>query len=233
MKKIMLSIILLILGISSKAQKIDTAYFTYGWKSADKTDYEYYRLAKKSKELFIVRDYFKDGHIKMKGVFKSIDPPIRHGDFVEYYPNGQISRKSYFENDSLIRFKSFTNEGKPIDGGLYLDVYAYVSYTRDDTSPQFPGGEIELDKFVKNNLKYTEEMRKEGVSGSIILKFIVSKTGEINNIKVKKSLSLNLDNEAIRILKLMPKWNPAVENGNFVSGRKSLVFNFKPTQKSD
>ena len=228
----MLSVFLLILGISSKAQKIDTIYFTYGGKKGNSTDYQYYRLAKRSKELFIVSDYFKNGQIKMKGIFKSIDPQIKHGDFVDYYPSGQISRKSYFENDSLIRFKSFTTEGELMPGNFYADAYMYGTYTENNL-PQFPGGETELVKFVKNNLKYTEEMRKDGVSGSITVKFTISKTGEINNIKVKKSLSLNLDNEAIRILKLMPKWRPAVENGNIVSRKGTLIFNFNPNQKSD
>ena len=79
------------------------------------------------------------------------------------------------------------------------------------TSPNFPGGMTEFYKFVGNNFKLTSEAEKNKVSGKIIMQFMVEKDGSLSEIIAEKDLGYGLANEAIRVLKLSPKWIPATK----------------------
>ncbi len=79
--------------------------------------------------------------------------------------------------------------------------------------PQFPGGNAELMKFIDSNLKYPQLAVKDSIQGRVILRFVVGKDGSLTNIRVQKGLESSCDNEAIRVVKLMPKWIPGKQNG--------------------
>lgn len=79
-------------------------------------------------------------------------------------------------------------------------------------SAEFPGGHKELLKFVKNTLQYPEECKEKAIQGRVIIKFIIDEFGEIVCLYVHKSLHPALDKEALRIVKLMPDWKPALND---------------------
>ena len=85
--------------------------------------------------------------------------------------------------------------------------------TTPSTKPQFPGGEKALAEFLTNSIKYPEEAQKQKWEGKSLIAFTVNEDGSLSNIRVLKSSWLILDNEALRIVKMMPKWTPATENG--------------------
>ncbi len=89
--------------------------------------------------------------------------------------------------------------------------------------PSYPGGKDSLNTFLKYNLK-----KPLGVNdGVVILDFLVNETGIISNIKILKPLNQHCDNEAIRVIKLMPKWVPGKIIGKLISTRYTIQISFK------
>jgi len=83
--------------------------------------------------------------------------------------------------------------------------------------PSFPGGEEELSAFMGENVKYPEIARKAGVEGKVWVQFTVGKDGRVSSIIVLKGVGAGLDEEAVRVIKLMPKWTSGKQNGVPVS----------------
>ena len=81
------------------------------------------------------------------------------------------------------------------------------------SKPQFPGGDPALVKFLDTNMRYPEEAQKQKWQGSTLIAFTVNEDGSIANVRVLKSSKLVLDNEALRMVKMMPKWAPALQDG--------------------
>ena len=76
--------------------------------------------------------------------------------------------------------------------------------------PSFPGGMKALEKFLNDSIRYPAETCAQG---RVIVQFIVEVDGRIDSVKVVRKLSPELDREAVRVVKLMPKWNPGRMNG--------------------
>lgn len=81
------------------------------------------------------------------------------------------------------------------------------------TKPQFPGGDKALVQFLDINLKYPEEAQKQKWEGKTLVAFTVNEDGSLTNVRILKSSQVVLDAEALRVIKLMPKWSPATVNG--------------------
>lgn len=94
--------------------------------------------------------------------------------------------------------------------------------------PSFPGGMAALMKYIKDNLRYPEICREGAAMGRVHVVFIVNEDGSLSDIKVIRSISPELDKEAIRVVKSMPKWNPAKQNGKAVKMKYVVSVNFRP-----
>lgn len=82
--------------------------------------------------------------------------------------------------------------------------------------PTFPGGEINMHKFIGDNLRYPEDAQKAGIQGRVTIRFVVSKTGAISNATVIRGIDPSCDKEAVRVVKSMPEWIPGKQNGKNV-----------------
>lgn len=100
-------------------------------------------------------------------------------------------------------------------------------YTIVDKMPEYEYGERELANFISYNIRYPKEALQQGIEGRILCSFIVSHDGSISNIEVVSGLHDTLNNEAIRVLGLMPKWNPGENNGEKVNVKCLLPIDFK------
>ena len=96
-----------------------------------------------------------------------------------------------------------------------------------DQQPSFPGGTNALNTFIASNLKYPVWAQEKGIQGRVVVKFIVEKDGSISNVEVDRSVSPSLDNEAMRVVKAMPKWIPGQINGKTVKVECSHPFVFR------
>lgn len=81
------------------------------------------------------------------------------------------------------------------------------------TAPSFPGGSEALAQYIEKNLVYPATAQNRGVEGVVHLSFLVKADGTIGPIKVLRLVDADLEQEAIRLVKSMPGWEPAVDNG--------------------
>lgn len=95
---------------------------------------------------------------------------------------------------------------------------------------QYPEGNAALMKFISDNLIWPEILNGSCIEGRVIVKFVVTETGELTDIKVVRSLEKHLDEEAVRVIKLMPKWIPAEINGRKISSYYTVPVLFKITR---
>lgn len=93
--------------------------------------------------------------------------------------------------------------------------------------PTYPGGMAALSKFLGDNIQYPKEAEKAKIEGRVLVGFIVDVDGAISESRVEHSSHPLLDREALRVIRLMPAWNPAMENGKPVKVRYHLPVNFK------
>jgi protein TonB len=100
-------------------------------------------------------------------------------------------------------------------------------YQTVEQMPQFPGGESALMSSISQNLTYPPVAQENGIQGKVILRFKVEADGSISNITVVRSLDPACDKEAIRLVKLLPKFIPAKQNGINVAVWYTLPIAFK------
>ena len=101
-----------------------------------------------------------------------------------------------------------------------------------ETMPSFPGGNAECMKFIEQNLRYPEEARNKRIEGRVIMLFIIDKNGSVTEPYVAKGVEKSLDEEAIRLIKSMPKWIPAKMDGKPIQIKYALPIQFKLSPKA-
>ena len=93
--------------------------------------------------------------------------------------------------------------------------------------PEFPGGMVEMMKWITRTLHYPYAAQKQKIEGRVLVTFIINRDGSIANIKVVKSVHPLLDNEARRVVKLMPHWKPGIEDGKPCRTMFAIPIEFK------
>ena len=93
--------------------------------------------------------------------------------------------------------------------------------------PEYPGGMKEMLKFLQENMKYPENAMKNNVQGRVIVQFVVEKDGTPTEFKVLRSVDPDLDAEALRVMKAMPKWKPGMQKGQVVRVKFTVPVSFK------
>jgi TonB family protein len=96
-----------------------------------------------------------------------------------------------------------------------------------DQLPQFPSGEEELMNFLTNNLSYPIQARDNGIQGKISIKFTIDEIGQISSIEIVKGIGGGCNEETIRVIKLMPKWIPAIRHGKNVKVNYQMNVSFR------
>ncbi|TAF67259.1 MAG: energy transducer TonB [Cytophagales bacterium] len=91
----------------------------------------------------------------------------------------------------------------------------------------FPGGIEKFYKYVQKEMEYPTQARRMGLEGKVTVQFVVDKDGSITDVKVLKGIGGGCDEEAIRVIKASPKWNPGKQRGQNVKVRMSLPISFK------
>jgi protein TonB len=99
--------------------------------------------------------------------------------------------------------------------------YRYV-----EQMPEYPGGDDARIKFILKNLSYPRMANESGIQGTVYVTFVVSKTGQISGVKVLRGIGGGCDEEAVRVIKLMPPWIPGRQNGKAVPVQFSLPLRF-------
>ena len=95
-----------------------------------------------------------------------------------------------------------------------------------EEQPSYPGGEEARISYLQQNLKYPEEAKEFGIQGKVFVTFIVEVNGSITDVRVLRGIGGGCDEEAIRVIKGMPKWNPGKQKGVKVRVQFNLPLKF-------
>lgn len=94
--------------------------------------------------------------------------------------------------------------------------------------PEFPGGQAALSRFLSENVKYPTIAKENNIQGRVLCQFVVEKDGTITDVTVVKSGGdASLDKEAVRVLRMMPKWKPGIQRGKPVRVKYTVPVNFR------
>lgn len=99
-------------------------------------------------------------------------------------------------------------------------------FTIVETMPSFPGGEAKMFEYLGKNTRYPTLAKESGIQGMVVLTFVVEKSGEISDVKVLRGIGGGCDEEAIRVVKSMPKWAPGKQRGKPVKVQYNLPYRF-------
>ena len=114
--------------------------------------------------------------------------------------------------------KDITNIKKVDNDSIYQIV---------EVMPEFPGGTEKMMDYLSKNIKYPEAAKEKGISGRVFLSFVIEKDGAVSNVKVAKGIGKECDDEALRVVKAMPKWKPGLMKGKPVRVNYMLPIFFK------
>ena len=103
----------------------------------------------------------------------------------------------------------------------------YITYEAVEEKPEYPGGMGELSKLLSSNLKYPLTSQENGVQGEVLVQFVVDKEGNIEEVTVFKGVDPYLDAEALRVIKMMPKWKPGKHEGKEVNVKCTIPVGFR------
>lgn len=124
---------------------------------------------------------------------------------IMYYDSGKIAMREKYVNNKLTDSIFLDPNGNPTERN------------KIETLPEYPGGLNKFYMMINRKLRYRADARKNHIEGTIRLSFTISEDGVLENIKVIKGLFPSLDEEAVRVLKLSPKWKPGTFLGEPIS----------------
>lgn len=152
----------------------------------------------------------KNGHFELRDVREGVLLELSLSGYKPYYlATGSVA----FTTDLSIPLQ---RENSPDN-----DIYETA-----ETMPQYPGGEIELLKFLAENTKYPEAAKTKKVQGKVIVRFVVNKDGNVERVSVLEGVNPDLDNEAMRVIGKLSGFTPGIVRGKPVSVYYMIPINF-------
>jgi protein TonB len=134
------------------------------------------------------------------------------------------------EGDPTADVVQISAAGEGPKGAQVVEDNAVYSFTAMENPPTYPGGMDKFFKYVQDNLRFPSQAQEAGVSGKVVVSFIVSKTGEVTNVTVDRKQGYGFDEEAIRIIKGSKRWNPGMQNGKPVIVKYQIPLSFSLQQ---
>ena len=95
-----------------------------------------------------------------------------------------------------------------------------------ENMPEFPGGDLGLMKYIQKNVRYPAIAKEYNITGKVYVSFIVDKSGSVTNVKIVRGVDKNLDAEAVRVVKSLPKYKPGKQRGKAVRVMFTIPINF-------
>ena len=167
----------------------------------------------KATELQITRDEEVVEEIKSQDELKETDTAVGTTDFDKGTDDLNVVKEH--KNEIIVEEK----KPEPVDDDKVFDIV--------EQKPQFPGGEAALLKYVAEHLRYPAMAQENGIQGRVVVQFVVTKNGSVGEVKVVRSKDPDLDKEAVRVVKSLPKFVPGKMNGHAVNVWYTLPITFK------
>ena len=169
------------------------------------TDEQYQQLVDVARE-----NGFQSGEIPFVG---------KNGELTYLYlhPDGTLTQITKDESK-----KEEAAEDYKVLGHFSEDIFLVV-----EEMPEFPGGDLEMRKFIAMNVQYPEEAKEEKISGKVFVQFVVNEEGNVENVGMAKSVDPLLDKAAMDAVKSMPQWKPGKQRGQNVKVGFVVPINFQ------
>lgn len=233
----------------------DTVWMDSNWKKIAKDKATLYTIYKKTDKNFIGYYKYLNGNLQIEIEAISIKPLIHEGYANYYNIDGTKDKKGFYKDGN--KYGVWTSY---FDNGKDSSVYEYQTnsdvkyirrsklqkeeiYTMVEVMPEFQGGQTEMINFIQTNISYPRNSMDKKIGGKVFLKFVVSDIGNVSYVEVLKGTGIKeLDDEAVRVIRLMPKWKPGFQNGKNVSvffnlpiafSLKELFFVFDTNNKNE
>lgn len=136
-----------------------------------------------------------------------------------------VSPSDIFTSDPLPPTYPVITQVVPVD--LPPENLDPVDYVKVEFKPVFPGGDEALLKFIKENTKYPEIPKSNGVEGKVFVRFIIDTKGKVTNVSLMNDIDPYLNAEAMRVVALLPPWTPGKQRDKFVPVSYIIPINFK------
>ncbi len=107
------------------------------------------------------------------------------------------------------------------------DTTSIIKMDMADVLPEFPGGDVAMMQFIQTHVTYPAIARENNIQGRVFVEFIVDTTGNLSNFKIVRSVSPELDDEVLRVVKKFPRFKPAMQNGRKVRVRYTVPVTFR------
>ncbi len=167
----------------------------------------------KATELQITKDEEVVEEIKSQDELKETDTAVGTTDFDKGTDDLNVVR--VHKEEIIVEDK----KPEPVDDDKVFEVV--------EQKPQFPGGEAALLKWVSEHIRYPAMAQENNIQGRVIVQFVVTKTGDVGEVKVVRGKDPDLDKEAMRVVKSLPKFVPGKMNGHSVNVWYTLPISFK------
>lgn len=165
----------------------------------------------------------------------------------KYYADGKLQRVGkYNKGVKIYIWTEYDSKGKEVSA----NDYGYTFVNKDDIKknipdppvynsevtlsivermPSFPGGEKMMMEFIQKNIAYPQLEKESGIQGTVYVTFVIDNVGEINSVRILRGVTggVGLDNEAKRIVEIMPRWTPGMQNGRPVSVQFNLPIKYR------
>lgn len=99
-------------------------------------------------------------------------------------------------------------------------------FTVVEESPSFPGGDAARIKFLQENIKYPQIARESSIQGTVYVTFVVERSGKVTDVRVLRGIGGGCDEEAVRVIKAMPNWQPGKQRGKPVRVQFNMPIKF-------
>lgn len=132
-----------------------------------------------------------------------------------FYPDGKLKRLEQYQGDSMVVGQCLRPDGTEVP---------FFDFER---RPEFPGGEQALMQYVSENLNYPIKARRRGVQGSVVVSFVIEKNGDVSSVEAVKKIGTGCDEEAMRVIREMPRWTPGYVDDRPVKVKYALPLRFR------
>ena len=140
---------------------------------------------------------------------------------------GNISCSSEATKTDDVKEKAVTEKADEAEVIVQEPATKDEAFAVVEQMPEFPGGMKELMTYLKDNIKYPKAAQENGIQGRVIVQFVVEKDGTPTEFKVIRSVDPDLDAEALRVMKEMPKWKPGMQRGQVVRVKYTVPVTFR------
>lgn len=234
-------------SLMSNGYFTDTTYLDGDWNKVTSSNYSFYQIITYNptdSNLVGEKAYYKGGQIKLDRKYSNYKDGEFDGKYLDYYESGQV-RKDIDYKDGKLNGKRITywNKGNPkridvyennklIDGKCFDLNGKEVIYYEYEKMPHFPGGNNGLIKYIKKQIKYPEMSKDNGLSGTVYVSFIIEKDGKVSSVKILRGVNNELDEEAMRVVRKLPKWEPGIQDDEAVRVSYNLPIKYNITRKN-